>query len=65
MIEISISRELAADHAEFMTGCAARGHQVEVFDDAGSGEREAPRTSFAAPAARAGSQASVRSSPAP
>ena len=34
MIEISISRELAAEHPGFMAGCAERGHQVEVFDDA-------------------------------
>ena len=32
MIEISISRELAAKHPGFMAGCAERGHQVEVFD---------------------------------
>ena len=31
MIEISISRELAAEHPGFMAGCAERGHQVEVF----------------------------------
>ena len=28
MIEISISRELAAEHPGFMAGCAERGHQV-------------------------------------
>jgi hypothetical protein len=39
MIEITISSELAADHPEFMAGCAERGHQVEVFDDAQSGEK--------------------------
>ena len=33
MIEISISRELADAHPEFMAGCADRGHQVQVTDD--------------------------------
>ena len=65
MIEISISSELAADHPEFMAGCAERGQQVQVFENARSGERAAPRASFAPPAARAGSQAPVQSSPAP
>ena len=32
MIEISISRELAAAHPGFMAGCAERGHAIEVFD---------------------------------
>ena len=32
MIEISISRELAAEHPGFMAGCAERGHAVSVFD---------------------------------
>ena len=31
MIEISISRELAAEHPGFLAGCAERGHQVQVF----------------------------------
>ena len=31
MIEISISRELAAGHPGFMAGCAKRSHQVRVF----------------------------------
>ena len=31
MIEISISRELAAEHPGFMAGCAKRNHQVRVF----------------------------------
>ena len=31
MIEISISRELAAEHPGFMAGCAERSHQVRVF----------------------------------
>ena len=31
MIEISISRELAAEHSGFLAGCAARGHRVQVF----------------------------------
>jgi hypothetical protein len=31
MIEISISRELATEHPGFLTGCAERGHQVQVF----------------------------------
>ena len=31
MIEISISRELAAEHPGFMAGCAKRSHQVRVF----------------------------------
>ena len=31
MIEISISRELAAEHPGFMAGCAKRSHQVQVF----------------------------------
>ena len=34
MIEISISRELAADHPGFMASCAQRGHAVSVFDGA-------------------------------
>ena len=38
MIEISISSALAAEHPEFMAGCAERGHHVEVFNDAGSDE---------------------------
>jgi len=65
MIEISISRELAADHPGFMAGCAERGHQVEVFNDARSGERAAPRTSFTPPAARTVPEAPAKSSPAP
>jgi hypothetical protein len=32
VIEISISRELAAEHPGFMEDCAERGHRVEVFD---------------------------------
>ncbi len=52
MIEISISRELAAEHPGFMAGCAERGHEVEVFDDARSGERATGRTSFTPPVAR-------------
>jgi hypothetical protein len=31
MIEISISRELAAEHPGFLVGCAERGHLVQVF----------------------------------
>ena len=31
MIEISISRELAAAHPGFMASCAQRGHAVSVF----------------------------------
>jgi hypothetical protein len=31
MIEISISRELAAEHLGFLMGCAERGHRVQVF----------------------------------
>jgi len=31
MIEISISRELAAENPAFLMGCAERGHQVQVF----------------------------------
>jgi len=31
MIEISISRELAAEHPGFLAGCAERGCQVQVF----------------------------------
>ena len=53
MIEISISRELAAKHPGFIAGCAERGHQVEVFDDARSGGAT-PRTSFTPPVARTG-----------
>ena len=41
VIEISISRELAADHPSFIAGCAERGHRVEVFGD--SHERPAVR----------------------
>jgi hypothetical protein len=33
MIEISISRELADAHPGFMSGCAQRGHKVDVFDN--------------------------------
>ena len=31
MIEISINRELAAEHPGFLAVCAERGHQVQVF----------------------------------
>ncbi|HTR70637.1 MAG TPA: hypothetical protein VMH41_10480 [Mycobacteriales bacterium] len=31
VIEISISRELAADHPGFVMGCAERGHRIAVF----------------------------------
>jgi hypothetical protein len=31
VIEISISRELAADHPGFVMCCAERGHRIEVF----------------------------------
>ena len=31
MLEISISRELATEHAGFPAGCAERGHRVQVF----------------------------------
>ena len=31
MIEVSISRELAAEYPGFLAGCAERGHQVQVF----------------------------------
>jgi hypothetical protein len=65
MIEISISRELAAKHPGFIAGCAERGHQVEVFDDARSGERATPRTSFTPPVARTVPEDQVQSSPAP
>jgi hypothetical protein len=34
MIEISISRELAAAYPGFIAGCAQRGHRVEVFGEA-------------------------------
>jgi hypothetical protein len=37
MIKISISNELAAEHPEFMAGCAERGHRVEVFGEATAG----------------------------
>jgi hypothetical protein len=33
MIEIRVSRELAAAHPEFMAGCAEREHPVEMFGD--------------------------------
>lgn len=33
MIEIRVSRELAAAHPGFMAGCAEREHRVEVFGD--------------------------------
>ena len=32
MIEISISRELAAAHLGFVASCAERGHALNVFD---------------------------------
>ncbi|MGA2015285.1 MAG: hypothetical protein ABSH51_32830 [Solirubrobacteraceae bacterium] len=32
MIEISICRELADAHSQFIVGCAERGHEVDVFD---------------------------------
>ena len=41
MIEISISRELAAAHSGFMAHCADRGHAVVVFD--GDGAQSRPR----------------------
>ena len=31
VIEISISRELAAEHPGFVVGCAERSHGIEVF----------------------------------
>jgi Uma2 family endonuclease len=37
MLEISISSELAAAHPVLMAGCAKRGHEVEVFENAGTG----------------------------
>ena len=33
VIEITLSRELAADHPGFMAGCVERGHRIEVFGD--------------------------------
>ena len=33
MIEISISRELAAEHPGFVVGFAERGHRIDVFGD--------------------------------
>jgi hypothetical protein len=33
MLEITISRDLAAAHPDFMAGCVQRGHRVEVFGD--------------------------------
>ena len=32
MIEISISRDLAAEHSQFMAACAQRGLRLDVFD---------------------------------
>ena len=37
MLEISISSELANAHPGFMAGCAKRGHEVEMFENAGTG----------------------------
>jgi hypothetical protein len=46
MIEISISRELAAEHPGFLAGCAERGHQVQVIrtsrEQPASGAAETP-----------------------
>ena len=39
MIEISISRELAAAHPGFMASCGERGHAVAVFDSDGAHTR--------------------------
>jgi hypothetical protein len=45
MLDISISRELAAEHARFLTGCAERGHQVQVFGTSREqSESDAPET---------------------
>lgn len=38
MLEISISSELAAAHPVLMAGCAKRGHEVEVFENAPGAE---------------------------
>jgi hypothetical protein len=34
VIEISISRDLAAEHPQFMAACAQRGLRLDVFDGA-------------------------------
>ena len=45
MIEIRISRELAAEHPAFMAGCAKRSHQVQVFGSTHERpESDAPET---------------------
>jgi hypothetical protein len=44
MLEISISRELAAAHSGFMASCAQRGHAVDVFDNDGADTRETDRS---------------------
>ena len=62
MIEISISRELAAAHSGFMAHCADRGHTVVVFDsdEAHTRPRETDRSvpdlsrAFEAEASRGG-----------
>jgi len=46
MIEISISRELADAHPQFMADCADRGHAISVFD----GARPTPRRAKLQPA---------------
>ena len=56
MIEIAISSELAAEHPAFMTGCAERGHQVDVFDTGAPGDptcEQDPQTNVDAPIGRA------------
>jgi hypothetical protein len=45
MIEISISRELAAEHPGFLMGCDERGHRIQVI-----GAAHAPPESDAAEA---------------
>jgi hypothetical protein len=47
MIEISVSRELAAAHPRFMAGCADRGLRVEVF---GGAERNGEARAICDPA---------------
>jgi hypothetical protein len=39
MIEISISRDLADAHPEFMAHCVDRGRAISVFDSDGSADR--------------------------
>ena len=52
MIQISISRELAAAHPRFMATCAQRGHAVNVFHSVAPEARPHEMTGVATDLAR-------------